>query len=265
MLPTQQRYIAIGDIHGCNAQLQTLLERLPLRSDDYVVFLGDYIDRGPDVPGTIETLLAFQQQHPHCVFLRGNHDAMFLDFAGITHDGTADSYLDPCNGGATTLRQYGCSEELLYRCRMPDHDDAWRAAVAHVPQKHVEFLARTRYCFATPQYLFVHAGINPARAGEMQRVLDLLWIREEFLQHPHRDPRLIVYGHTPVLAPPFAPRDEPDQRRLGIDTGAVYGGRLTAVVLPTREVISVAGVPIAQPVPRRSYNSLASAPHRGQA
>lgn len=242
-----QRYIAIGDIHGCNAQLQALLARLPLRADDCVVFLGDYIDRGPDAPGTLETLLAFKEQHQHCVFLRGNHDAMFLDFAGITHDGTGDDYLDPRNGGATTLLQYGCSYEQICRCLMLDNAEARCEAVAHVPQRHVVFLAQTQYCFATPDYLFVHAGIHPVRTGDMQRAADLLWIREEFLEHPHHDPRLIVYGHTPVLTPPFAPRDEPDERRLGIDTGAVYGGRLTAVILPAREIISVDGVPVVLP------------------
>ena len=241
VVQTPQRYIAIGDIHGCNAQLQALLARLPLRVEDLVIFLGDYIDRGPDTPGTLETLLAFRAQHERCVFLRGNHDAMLLDFAGITNDGIGESYLDPCNDGAATLRQYGCSEALIARCAETYDEAARRAATAHIPAHHLQFLSNTTYCFSSPEYLFVHAGINP-RHGEEQRVGDLLWIREEFLSQPHHDPRLVVYGHTPVRTPPFAPRDEPEARRLGVDTGAVYGGRLTAVMLPGREIISVDGL-----------------------
>lgn len=254
-METLPRYIAIGDIHGCTAQLQQLLGRLPLREKDVVVFVGDYIDRGPDSPGTIETLLAFAARHRHCVFLRGNHDAMLLDFAGVTNDGTGEAYLDPCNGGATTLKQYGCSESLITHCAATYDAAARREAVAGMPERHLQFLAQTRFCFSTPQYLFVHAGINPAQRGDTQRALDLLWIREEFLTQPHHDARLIVYGHTPVLTPPFAPRDEPEARRLGIDTGAVYGGRLTAVILPERTVISVDGVPAAQPARRRPSGS----------
>lgn len=250
-----QRYIAIGDIHGCTRQLQTLLARLPLRPEDVVVFLGDYVDRGPDTPGTIETLRAFARQHPRCVFLRGNHDAMLLDFAGITNDGTGVSYLEPCNGGAITLYQYGCPLELLEMCYITYDERARRRAAAHMPREHLDFLAQTQLYYATPEYLFVHAGINPARSLELQDPLELLWIREEFLTQPHRDEWLIVYGHTPVLSAPFTPRDEPEARRLGIDTGAVYGGRLTAVILPERTVISVDGEPAARPTKRRKVGN----------
>ncbi|MCX7847788.1 MAG: serine/threonine protein phosphatase [bacterium] len=241
-----KRYIAIGDIHGCTRQLRALLDRLSPQPDDLVIFLGDYIDRGPDTPGTLATLQAFATSHPRCVFLRGNHDAMLLDFAGITNDGTGISYLDPRNGGALTLAQYGCPKELICECAYTYDPAARKKAVAYIPPAHLQFLERTQFYFATPDYLFVHAGIRPGQSTE-QNVLDLLWIREEFLTNPHDDPRLIVYGHSPVLTPPFAPRDEPEARRLGIDTGAVYGGRLTAVILPDRIFISVDGEPAAKP------------------
>ena len=87
------RYIAIGDIHGCLHLLNSLIEKIRFDNDDVIIFLGDYIDRGYDAPGTIDRLIKFNKEHKKCVFLRGNHEAMLLGFLGINYNEAADSYL----------------------------------------------------------------------------------------------------------------------------------------------------------------------------
>ena len=97
---------AVGDIHGEDAKLEELLEKLPLRDGDRFVFLGDYIDRGPDAFQVIERLIQLQRDWP-CVFLLGNHESMLLDFLGWTDDAyfAGDAFL--MNGGDRTLASYG--------------------------------------------------------------------------------------------------------------------------------------------------------------
>jgi serine/threonine protein phosphatase 1 len=198
----------IGDIHGCLPPLQQLLEKVAPRSGDEVVFIGDYIDRGPHSREVVEYLLGL----PHrCVFLLGNHEKMLLDFLDGTDPGI---YL--ANGGLETLQSYG-------------------GDFANIPPAHLSFFRRLRPMYETSGHLIVHAGIRPLVPLERQKVDDLVWIRQEFFQFIGRFPKPVVFGHTPLRRVLLA------DDRIGIDTGCVYGGKLTCLKLPQREIIQVAG------------------------
>lgn len=209
--------IAIGDIHGCVHTLDALLSRLAPTLDDQLIFIGDYIDRGPDARGVIERLLQLQQEIP-CIFLRGNHEALMLDYLDR---GEADLWF--MNGGLTTLNSY-------------------RGNGIHIPEAHEAFLRATQLYYDTPEFFFVHGGLKPnlTIAENLRRYGHtslFLWEREHLnaLQFVWEKP--VVCGHTPVAEP--INRD----KLIAIDTGCVYPhsglGRLTAVRLPERTFVSV--------------------------
>ena len=218
----RQKTYVIGDIHGCLDQLKALMAKLSLRKTDELLFIGDYIDRGPDSKGVVEYVLELRKQRPGKVTcLMGNHEWMLINYL----DG-----IDPevwlANGGQATLESYGGAE--------------------NIPQEHLDFFYGLAPFRQTDDFLFVHAGIRPGVPFEEQRTEDMLWIRREFYQHPGRFSPTIVFGHTPL-------RDVYNQDdRIGIDTGCVFGGKLTCLVLPGRDIIQVNGIktqkPQAEPV-----------------
>jgi calcineurin-like phosphoesterase family protein len=205
--PHSGRLFAIGDIHGCVDELTAMLSTIAPVRGDTVVFVGDYIDRGPAARSVIEVLLEFRLGPAECVFLKGNHEDMMLSFLGLPgHYG--ESFL--FNGGALTLESYGVPEGA--------------PALERIPAEHVDFLKTLVTSYLHPPYLFVHAGISPLRQLEEQSVEDMLWIRQEFIFNPHQLGATVVFGHTPMRAVMV---DLP--YKLGIDTGLVYGGKLTCV------------------------------------
>lgn len=193
----------VGDIHGCLDPLQRLIAQLPLSESDEVIFLGDYIDRGPDSKGVIDYLLTLRGRY---TFLMGNHERMFLDFLQ-----GKERPLFLYNGGTATLESYG--------------------GLSRIPATHLRFLDGLQPYRETEDYLFVHAGIRPGIPLQEQDESDLLWIREEFYAHPGRYPKTVVFGHTPMREVLMG------DDRIGIDTACVYGNKLTCVILPSREVI----------------------------
>jgi serine/threonine protein phosphatase 1 len=220
---------AIGDIHGELGKLERLLDGLPLQRGDRLVFLGDYVDRGPDSAAVVSRLLELRRC-VDCVFLLGNHESMFLDFLGWK--GAAyfggDAFL--LNGGDRTLASYGFFGERSERRK--DFD---------LPPAHVEFFRGLRLFHHEGDYLFVHAGLGPrglqsgdlAYALRVSRPEDLLWNRTTH-DLPHNLGVTVVYGHTPSRD--FAVRwNEPFS--IGIDTGAAYGGPLTALRLPDEAIL----------------------------
>jgi diadenosine tetraphosphatase ApaH/serine/threonine PP2A family protein phosphatase len=215
------RLFAIGDIHGCLDELARLLDAIPAGAGDTVVFVGDYIDRGPDSHGVIEHLLEWRTRSPaRSVFLKGNHEDMALGFLGRGGQ-WGEAWLR--NGGVAALRSYG----------LDPHGS--RADVAQrMPDAHVQFMSELETSLLWRDVRVVHAGIRPGVPWEQQRTEDLLWIREEFLDHPHDLGVIVVFGHTPhrrvVHQPPY---------RIGIDTGCVYGGALTCLMLPEGELYEV--------------------------
>jgi serine/threonine protein phosphatase 1 len=222
---------AIGDIHGERELLEELLESLPLQDDDRLVFVGDYVDRGPDSRGVVDTLIRVQKERP-CVFLLGNHESMFLSFLGWHRKEYfgGDAFL--MNGGDTTLASYGFF----------DVDDPEVKSFA-LPRAHARFFRQLKMYHREGDYLFVHAGIGRDLLDEVDvdyalrrtRSEELLWDRTS-VDLPHKLGITVVYGHTP--AADFSVRwNEPFS--IGIDTGAVYGGKLTAIRLPDETLFQV--------------------------
>lgn len=219
---------AFGDIHGELEKLDELLEATPLAPDDELVFLGDYIDRGPDSSGVISRLIELRNQY-RCTFLLGNHESMFLDFLGWTDASYfgGDAFL--MNGGDRTLAGYG------YFDRKDTSRETFR-----LPKDHEDFLLELKLSHLIGDYLFVHAGISQdhLRSGDLAYTLrksrpeDILWNRTSG-ELPHDLGITMVYGHTPNedfgvrWNSPFS---------IGVDTGAVYGGPLTAIRLPDETI-----------------------------
>ncbi len=207
-----RRIYAVGDIHGCYVKLKNMLTRLEWRPGcgDLLLFLGDYIDRGPQSYEVVDMLAELTDKAPREVItLLGNHEKMFLDFIG----GHAFPSLF-ANGLAATVRDYCRSENEL-------------------PASHLLFYRGLQLYYETEDYIFVHAGLAPGRSLEEQSAQDMLWIRETFLDSDYDFGKTVVFGHTPFKDPLVAPG------RLGLDTGAVYGGPLTAAILPETRFVFV--------------------------
>jgi len=213
---------AIGDVHGSLRKLQSLIERCERYAGGRpmtFVFLGDYIDRGPQSAGVVGCLLDLQSRMPERVIaLKGNHEAMVL---GVI-DGTIPGHYWLAQGGAETLQSYGAS------------------SAGELPDTHIDWLRSLRLSHNDGHRFFVHAGIDPERPLDAQQDADLFWIREPFLSDRRDHGRLIVHGHTPLMT------RKPDLRanRLNIDTGAVFGGPLTAAVFGDTEIKPLAFVQV---------------------
>lgn len=224
-LPDGVRVYAVGDVHGCLEQLRALheqiaadLARRPM-AQAVLVHLGDYVDRGPDSAGVLALLGAhgpgggtMPQGITETVNLLGNHEAMMQ--AALDHRDPQSVMLWLMNGGRQTLASFGLS---------PEAEPAdWAARLAPEP---LGFIRRLSLSYRLGGYAFVHAGIRPGVPLAKQSADDLLWIREPFLKAAIAFEAVIVHGHTPTSAP------ELRGNRIGIDTGAVMGGRLSCAVL----------------------------------
>lgn len=210
------RLYAIGDIHGCADELGVMLTELidkeSISSSDLVIFMGDYIDRGPASKAVIAQLLAFQERFPKSVFLKGNHEDMLLDFLGMGgHLG--ENYL--LNGGEEFFESYAI-----------DPVGAVEEVASRLPAEHLIFFQSLELGVSLAEFLFVHAGISPFRELNNQQVRDLMWIRRDFTTFEHQLGKTVVFGHTPyedvMVHLPY---------KIGIDTGLVYGNKLSAVEL----------------------------------
>ena len=217
---------AIGDIPG-RLDLLATLEAL-IRDDaaaapearKVVVYLGDYVDRGPDSRGVIEHLLAEPLAGFECVHLIGNHESMMLDFLRDVAMGPGWLW----NGGDATLESYGVAAPIGWSDR--DLLEAARSGLAAaLPADHRAFLDRLARSHREGDYLFVHAGIRPGVGLDAQDPNDLIWIREPFLESTAEHGVVVVHGHTIAREPQY--RDN----RIGIDTGAYRTGQLTALRL----------------------------------
>lgn len=229
--PRGLRLYAVGDVHGCAELLEDVHQRIDADlarrpADDWrVIHLGDYVDRGPDVRGAVGQAIA-RLAGGRCYCLRGNHEQYLIDMLIDPLSRTLGAWL--AYGGVETLASYGVAVP-----RDPE-DEAARhglrdAMLAAIPAGHQQFLLGLPHLVRFGDYAFVHAGIRPGRALEAQRARDLVWIREPFLSDATDHGVVVVHGHTPV------DRVEVRANRIGIDTGAVFGGTLSCLVLEGRE------------------------------
>ncbi|MCL6284872.1 serine/threonine protein phosphatase [Ruegeria sp. 2012CJ41-6] len=217
---------AIGDIHGQLDELHRALSLIEADggADARVVFLGDYVDRGPDSRAVIDLLIEGQQAQRNWITLLGNHDRMFAWFMEDVprHDPhmlVGYHWLHDRLGGVETLQSYGVTFEARTRLA-----DLHASAKEIIPQAHVDFLRGLQPMFETPDLAFVHAGIRPGVPLTQQSENDLVWIRQSFHACLEPHPKLIVHGHTPVDVPSHY------GNRINLDSGAGYGQPLTTAV-----------------------------------
>jgi serine/threonine protein phosphatase 1 len=207
-----EKIFAVGDIHGCYSNLVKLMERLPFDGQrDTLVFLGDYINRGPQSREVIDYLLNLRSGCPRCVFLMGNHEHLLLSYAA-----TADvEILRQLRGMGVeaTLKSYGHApvRSLL--------------ELSFLPAAHLKFLRELELSFRAGPYLFVHADDAGADASN-PRLDEVLASRRLVKACALQDGCIRIFGHTAFETPLVAPD------RIGIDTGAAHGNVLTALELP---------------------------------
>jgi serine/threonine protein phosphatase 1 len=198
------RTLAIGDIHGCNTALTNLLKIVKPNREDRIIFLGDYIDRGPSSREVIEALFDLQKSCAP-IFLRGNHEVMILDARGDT----LKSNLWQSYGGLETLFSYGAN---------------YKNDLVSIPDAHWAFIEKTQRFFETETHIFVHACLDSDLDMPNQPDWLLFW---EFFERvkPHKSGKTVVCGHSPQRSGRIADNGF----ALCIDTGAAYGGWLTCL------------------------------------
>ena len=214
-----RRVYAIGDVHGCARQLDKLLKRIGKdlaghEGKSSLVFLGDYIDRGPDSAGVVERLVAGPLPGDTHHFLLGNHEAAMLE----AYEGKALGWL--AYGGIQTLESYGVDKKALFAT-----PSVKKLIARHVPPAHLDFFRSLKLSKSIGPYLFVHAGVRPGVPLDAQHKRDLVWIRDEFLSSKKDHGKIIVHGHT------VSDKPQHKKNRIGLDTGCYATGTLTAARL----------------------------------
>ncbi|MHA6316667.1 metallophosphoesterase family protein [Altererythrobacter sp. CAU 1778] len=226
-IPAGERVYAVGDIHGRLDLFRALLDAIEAddlargAADTTIVLLGDLVDRGPESAGVV-TLARELAARRKVRLLAGNHEEMLL--LSLKKTSVLRSFLR--HGGRETLLSYGYDRDALIA---DDFETVQETMRQLVPADDLAFIESFEEQFAIGDYLFVHAGIDPDVALDAQKRQDLLWIREPFLSHEAPFGKVVVHGHTIS--------EEPEDRgnRIGVDTGAFYSGRLTALALEGTE------------------------------
>ncbi|WP_020084638.1 metallophosphoesterase family protein [Hyphomicrobium zavarzinii] len=228
-LPEGLRVYAIGDIHGCAHLLDRLHDQIEMDlqsrppADVRLIYLGDYIDRGPDSAGVLERLSLPSPEGIGRVLLKGNHEDMLGSFLADPNVGSSWRQL----GGLETLLSYRIDvNEVLGRVGFGGLADELRK---RMPPSHVRMLSELQTSVSFGDYFFCHAGVRPGVSLERQDPRDLMWIRHEFLGSTQDFGKTVVHGHSPVERPDVRPN------RIDIDTGAYATGHLTALVLEGAE------------------------------
>lgn len=210
---TKEKIFAIGDIHGCLAKLRDLLARLPYQTGrDRLVFLGDYLNRGPDTAKVLDLLCEMQERDPSIITLLGNHEYLLLE-----HHRTGDPALLPYLRKMeidTTLKSYGV------------HTGFSLQSLDFLPAAHLAFLKGLRLYWQSPDYIFVHAGLEPGVPLAEQNATSFCEARDSFISSDYDFGKKVIFGHTEFELPLVT------ATKIGIDTGAGHGNLLTAVELP---------------------------------
>ncbi len=234
--PAGVRIYIIGDVHGCIDLLKSMQEKIHSeierdKVDDWrIVLVGDYCDRGPHVRATVEHLIDCCTGNRRYVALQGNHDQGFLDFLDRPNPrGLFSRY-----GGIETAASYGVELDLR---TSGSTRICHEALVRAVPATHREFLSSLPLTAEFGDFFVCHAGIRPGLPLDRQDPDDLVWIRSDFLDYPGLHPKVIVHGHTPCAVAEVMPN------RVNVDTGAVWSGKLSALVIDGQDkrMIEVSG------------------------
>lgn len=212
-------FYLIGDIHGHFQKLSHLVDKIKkyLTLDDSLVFLGDYIDRGYQSFEVIDYLVSLKDDY-NTILLKGNHEDMFLNYLK-GYDVSIFMY----NGGHATIQSY---EETIGSLKLP--------------QAHKNFFNSLKLYYETEDFIAVHAGLRQGTSLQQQSEHDLLWIREEFYQKQYTWDKTVIFGHTATfnitVLPIYEVYDDKKKNIIGIDTGAAYGGPLTCLRMPDRQI-----------------------------
>jgi len=228
-IPKGQRIYAVGDIHGCADLLRDLHARIEADmaarrdADVTIVYLGDYVDRGPSSAAVLDALIGTPPRGATRCLLKGNHEALMLSF--LDHPESGQSWLRV--GGLETLSSYGIDVSGTLRSRgyAGLSDELAKA----MPETHRRALAGLRLSASVGDYFFCHAGVRPGVSLERQQEEDLVWIRDAFTASRVKFGKVVVHGHTPVKTPEVHPN------RIAIDTEAYKTGRLSCLVLEGTE------------------------------
>lgn len=225
--PANTRLYAIGDVHGHLAllkQLWSLIEH-DLHTNPIgayrIIFLGDYIDRGPDSAGCVDFLIAQSKRDQNLICLKGNHEDKLQAFL---NDPIAIAHSFFTYGGVDCANSYGLTLSGPPANKAAVLETASALAAAISPQ-HQAFYAELRHSVAFGDYFFAHAGIRPGVPLNQQNPHDLMWIRQEFIAHTTHYEKVIVHGHTPAYPMELLPN------RINVDTHAYDTGVLSCIVL----------------------------------
>ncbi len=194
----------IGDLHGCRDMLEKMLAIIPWNPEkDNLIFLGDYVDRGHDSKGVIDLLIKLIGLSSNVQCLMGNHESLFLEYisGGDTHNFIA-------NGGVATIHSYLINGKVF------------------LPPEHIALIKSMKTHIELDDYYIVHAGLMPGIQIDKQTIYDKLWIREDFIFSEYDFGKKIIFGHTPFKSPFLG------TNKIGLDTGAVFGNKLTCIELP---------------------------------
>jgi len=231
-LPKGLRVYAVGDIHGRADLLEQVFARIDEDNarhpgmQEIEVFIGDYVDRGPDSAAVINHLVE-RSTYRKTVFLRGNHEALMLAFL---QNPSALAEWEPV-GGIATLISYGLQGVL--KADQEQQIELCASFNRVLPPSHRNFLQDLRPSYVCGDYFFVHAGVRPGLPLSQQEDQDMLWIRSDFLEHAGPFGKIVVHGHTPVMQPQIL------GNRINIDTGAFATGKLTCFAFQDDYVRSI--------------------------
>jgi len=216
----EKRYYIIGDIHGRLSKIEKIISQISsyIEADDSIIFLGDYIDRGPASFEVIEFLIELSVKYK-TVFLTGNHENMFIRF--VTKGDNYNNYI--YNGGGYTIKSY-----------------IKNLGKFTLPESHMVFFNGLLFYYETDDFIAVHAGLNPGIDKlDEQKKYDMIWIREAFYDHPRKWDKTIIFGHTPT---PYLNNSGSvyfDETRniIGLDTNAMSEGYpLTCMRWPDKKI-----------------------------
>jgi len=215
-----KRIFAIGDIHGCNDAFQQMLfVEIKIKKQDKIYCIGDYIDRGPESKGVIDTIISLREKGYHIHALRGNHEQMMMD----SEQGEESFEQWYINGGNTTLKSFEV--------------DTYTA----MPEKYKQFFLNTKYYISANDYIFVHAGLNFWRNNIYEDKDAMLWIRDFNPQQNVLGNKILIHGHTPKSLHYILNQKG---NCINIDGGCVFNdhknlGNLVAIALPEKGIIIV--------------------------